>query len=387
MDIQPLGPAWDRALTAEELARRAAAEPAFAPELPEPERTARGCALYALTPLARAAVEGGAGLTRLRGSVCALGAFDGVHLGHRMLAEKTVREARELGLPAVAVTFDPDPADVLAGRERFSMLLPVVDRLRLLVSLGLDALLVVPFTRELAATGHREFLEGWLVPELGCRSLHVGSNFRMGSGGAGTVEALTAEAAELGVSVRGHELLAREGEVVSATRIRALVRAGEVGRAAELLGRDHCVRGRVVHGRGEGTSFGFPTANLSCDERSCLPGEGVYAALASVDGTAWPAAVNVGAPRTFGGEEGRAFLEPTLLGFSGDLYGRELEVSFVAWLREPRKFPSFEVLKATVLGNVEWVRRFMGESPIAPEVPVVPEAGHRAGSPVSGGRA
>ena len=222
----------------------------------------------------------------------------------------------------------------------------------------------MPFTRQTAATTHEAFLREWLVPLVGAISLHVGEDFRMGAGGAGTVFALREVASGLGVRIHGHELVRLGGEPVSATRIRALVRAGNVADTARLLGRYHCVSGVVVHGRGEGTSFGFPTANVSCSKLSCLPAEGVYAGIACVEGRLWPTAVNVGSPRTFGGEEGQAFLEPTLLGFSGDIYGRELTVCFVEWLREPRRFASLEELERTVLGNVEWVRRYVGGSEI-----------------------
>ena len=349
----PLGPARDGAIDADELRGLLASEPALLHALPAPETLAYGCRLYRLCNAAAPA-----------GSVCALGAFDGVHLGHRALVSSCIAEARELGAAAVAVTFDPDPADVLVGPEHGSALLPVSDRIRLLASLGLDAVLVVPFTRQTAATTHEAFLREWLVPLVGAISLHVGEDFRMGAGGAGTVFARREVASGLGVRIHGHELVRLGGEPVSATRIRALVRAGNVADTARLLGRYHCVSGVVVQGRGEGTSFGFPTANVSCSKLSCLPAEGVYAGIACVEGRLWPTAVNVGSPRTFGGEEGQAFLEPTLLGFSGDIYGRELTVCFVEWLREPRRFASLEELERTVLGNVEWVRRYVGGSEI-----------------------
>ena len=360
-DIRPLGPAWEHPLSRERALALVEAEPALVAELPRPARAPRGCGLYALTSAARPVPACGEGEVRLEESVCALGAFDGVHLGHRALVAAAVAEARELGVPAVAVTFDPDPSVVLSGPRPGDELLCVADRLRLLASLGVDALLVVPFTSELAAHDHASFLSGWLRACVGAVSLHVGRDFRMGRGGAGTVSALSEAARPLGMGVHGHELVEVDGSPVSATRIRGLVRGGEVEAAARLLARPHAVRGRVVHGRGEGTGFGFPTANVTLGPEACLPGEGVYAAFAISGGHAWPAAVNVGAPRTFGGEEGAAFLEATLLGFDGDLYGDELSVCFVAWLREPRKFASFDELKATVLGNVEWVRRFVGE--------------------------
>ena len=186
----------------------------------------------------------------------------------------------------------------------------------------------------------------------------------MGAGGAGTVAALRVVAGPLGIDVHGHELVSEHGRAVSATLVRGLIRDGQVEDAARLLCRDHMVRGVVEHGRGEGASFGFPTANVRIDASVCLPAEGVYAALVCDGSHAWPAAVNVGAPRSFGGVAGEPFLEASLVGFSGDLYGRRLSVSFVAWLREPRTFASLEELEATVLGNVAWVRKYLGEGEV-----------------------
>ena len=357
-------PVWARPLTQAKLAARLAAEPDRLPELPAPLHALRGCRLLVLSDVARTSLHTADDFFALAASVCALGAFDGVHLGHRALIAACVAEARECGLPSVAVTFDPDPADVLVGPSRGSTLLDVPDRLRLLASLGLDALLVVPFTPAFAATSSEVFLLDWLIPCVGACSLHVGADFCMGAGGTGSVEALVPLALQANIVVHKHGLVERAGAVVSATRIRSLVRAGEVESAARLLERDHRVCGTVVHGRGEGTSLGFPTADLACETSACLPAEGVYAGLACVGVHAWPAAINVGAPRTFGGKSGAAFLEATLLGYSGDLYGSALAVCFVARLREMRTFASLDELTRTIHTDVAWVRRNLGSGEI-----------------------
>lgn len=296
--------------------------------------------------------------------VAALGAFDGVHLGHRALVEAAVSEARRRGIPAIAATFDPDPAYVLGAPAGGADLLCAQDRVRLLLSLGLDGVLVIPFTTELAHTGYQAFVRDVLVGVAGVCSLHVGADFRMGAGGAGNVEALTKVGAELGMSVCGHELVGLGGRAVTATRTRGLIAEGSVADAACLLGRAHFVRGKVAHGRGEGGGFGFPTANIVVGAEACLPAEGVYAAFVGDGERAWPAAVNVGAPRSFGGGAGAPLVEATLLGFEGDLYERELSVAFVEWLREPRSFASTDELVSTVLGNVSWVRHNLGDVPL-----------------------
>ena len=169
-----------------------------------------------------------------------------------------------------------------------------------------------------------------------------------------------------GFDVTGVELLEQGGAPVTATRIRGLVHAGRVEEAAGLLGRPHMVVGRVEHGRGEGASFGFPTANIVCDLFACVPEQGVYAGFVTVadeDGVrcAYPAAINVGLPPSFEGEapEG-TLLEANLIGFDGDLYGSKACVSFVRWLRDSRPFATLEELERTVLGNIDWTGRALG---------------------------
>lgn len=382
-DIKPLGPAWERPLAAAELAGMLEREPALLPELPEPIACVQGIRLYVRGEACAHALWQGDEGASLSSSVCALGAFDGVHAGHRALVEATIAEAREAGVPALAVTFDPDPADVLTGPRPTSQLLSIADRARLLLALGLDGVLVVPFTPALAATSHADFMASVLVPVAHPSSVHVGSDFRMGRGGAGDVTALAEVGARIGMEVRPHDLVRSLGETVSATRVRDLVRSGDVEGAARLLCRYHAVSGTVVHGRGEGTAFGFPTANVECATEACLPAEGVYAAVALVDGHAWPTAVNVGKPRTFCGEQGAAFMEATLVGFSGNLYDRPATVCFVAWLREPRKFASLEELERTVLGNIEWVRRYLGAGEVSLGEAAAPDAAAQGAASVS----
>ena len=265
------------------------------------------------------------------------------------------------------VTFDPDPSELLAGERADRRLLSVADRVGLCRDLGVDRVEVLPFTAELAQRSPREFVE-LLVDRLGCmKTIYVGENFRFGTRGCGTTQTLTTLGDEFGFEVKVQPLLEVEGTSVSSSRIRALLGKGAVEQAACLLERCHYVRGTVAHGRGEGTSFGFPTANVCCDPRSCLPSEGVYACIVTDGSRAWPAAVNVGAPPTFA-ERRDAFLEANLLGFSGDLYDRELSVLFVSWLRASRPFSSLDELERVVLGNIASVAENVG----AHEVEVAP---------------
>lgn len=312
--------------------------------------------------------------------VCAIGAFDGLHLGHRQLLARARSEADALGASLVAVTFSPDPADVLAGPQASSCLLPCEARERALLALGADAVLSYDFTRELAALSYDEFVRKALCALLDLRLIVVGSDFRLGAGGRGTVEALSALGHADGLGVLGLDLLGSDGAPVTATRIRGLVRAGRVEAAAGLLGRAHCVAGRIEHGRGEGTSFGFPTANVMVDGSVCVPDQGVYAGFVTLGPAgsprgAWPAAINVGLPPTFAAGEGsqaggasrQTLLEANLIGFEGDAYGMEAHVTFVRWLRDSRPFSSVEELEATVLGNIDWSARAFGTRDVSRE--------------------
>ncbi len=292
--------------------------------------------------------------------VVALGAFDGVHLGHRALIDEAISVAHERSLHAVAVTFDPDPSDVLFPDSAEPKLLSCADRVRALSLEGLAAVVSIPFDRELASTPYDVFVRDILLGALDMRALRAGSDFRVGARGEGTMELLSELGAELGFDACGVELARHDGGVVSATRIRTLLEVGETLEAASLLGRHHFVRGEVVRGRGEGTGLGFPTANISCERGACLPARGVYAGYVRIDDAAWPAAINVGSSPTLD-EERQDFLEASLLGFSGDLYGRSASVVFCEMLRRERVFASREDLIETVLGNVEWVRENLGE--------------------------
>ena len=294
-------------------------------------------------------------------AVVAIGAFDGVHVGHRQLIEDCVRMARQKNARSVVVTFDPDPSEVILGTKAQHRLLGIEDRETLCRSLECDEVKVIPFTKELSELSPQEFVE-LLLDTIGpILTFHVGENFRFGAGGTGDTRELARLGESYSFDVVAHPLLRIDGEVVSSTLIRSILAEGRGGDVTCLLKRCHFVRGVVVHGRGEGTSFGFPTANVCCDGRSCLPAEGVYACVVTDGKRAWPAAANVGAPPTFS-ERRDAFLEANLIGFEGDLYDRELSVIFVKWLRASRRFSSLEELEQVVLGNIDWVRCNLGDA-------------------------
>lgn len=291
--------------------------------------------------------------------VVAIGAFDGCHRGHAALVRAAAADARARGIAAVAITFDPDPDQVLSAHPA-PQLTSLDDRCRALERLGATPA-VVPFTRELAALEHASFFEHILAPALDVRSVHVGCDFRMGAGGASGVRELHAWGAARGIEVHGHDLLQLAGEPVSATRIRRLLAAGDLAAANAALGRRYMVRGRVEHGRGEGSNMGFPTANVALGADQLLPAEGVYAGYAAVGARVWPAAINVGLPPMFRDSRASAHLEANLLGYAGDLYGAAIAISFDTYLRPSQRFASIEELIEAVQGDIARTRALAGE--------------------------
>lgn len=300
-------------------------------------------------------------LSSLGSVVAVIGAFDGVHRGHRALIEAACADARSQGMHAVAVTFNPDP-DVVVSPNPARKLTTYEDRVRLLASSGVDAVLEIPFTRELSQLDHAAFFLDVLFRACDVRSIHVGSDFRLGRNGASTVPIMQAWCAERDIALVGHDLLQEEGEVVSATHIRHHLANGELEQANCELGRRYLLRGRVRTGRGEGTGMGFPTANIAFDPSLQAPAEGVYSGLALVDGFVWPAAINVGVPPTFADRVGSASMEANLIGFSGNIYGDAISLVFAERLRGLVKFPSQEELVRTVLDNIDTVKRGFGEA-------------------------
>lgn len=293
----------------------------------------------------------------------AIGVCDGVHRGHQELIEALVRDARAHGCKAVVVTFDPDP-DVVVSPSPAQKLMTTADRLHALAQTGVDAVVAVPFTPEVAALDHVAFLS--LVSRLvDIRSIRVGSDFRLGRGGASGVAEMQAWGAERGVDVFGHELLCADGQTICATRIRQELRQGHVELAAELLGRPYMLRGIVAGGRHQGSDMGFPTANIQVPECIQVPADGVYEGLVLVEDTVWPAAVNVGLPPTYANDAASAHLEANLIGYAGDLYGASVSLAFTRWLRPSRVFDSLDELIATVEGNIDDIRHHLGEQGVS----------------------
>jgi riboflavin kinase/FMN adenylyltransferase len=250
----------------------------------------------------------------------AVGTFDGVHVGHRKVIE---------GAESV-LTFDPHPVSVVAPQHTPVLLTTLERKAELIASLGAQELIVIPFDADFAKRTAAQFVDDVLVGALGARQVAVGENFRFGHRAQGDARLLAGDRRFVTVV---HPLLEVDGEIVSSSRIRGLVLAGEVERANELLGANFQLRGEVVHGDERGRELGFPTANLLRDEALALPGHGVYAGLA--DGR--PAAVSIGVRPTFKTGRGE-LIEAYILDFDGDLYGTRLKLEFLERLRGERRF-------------------------------------------------
>lgn len=293
----------------------------------------------------------------------AIGVFDGVHRGHQELIEAVIRDAHDHGSKAVVVTFDPDP-DAVVSPSPAQKLMTTADRLHALAQTGVDAVVAVPFTPAVAALDHVGFL-ALLSRVIDIRSIRVGSDFRLGRGGASGVAEMRAWGTERGVDVYGHDLLCVNGQTVCATRVRHELGQGHVELAAELLGRPYMLRGVVAAGRHEGSDMGFPTANIQVSDGIQVPADGVYEGLVLVDDTVWPAAVNVGLPPTYADDAASAHLEANLIGYAGDLYGASVSLAFTRWLRPSRVFDSLDELIATVEGNIDDIRHNLGEQGVS----------------------
>ncbi len=279
--------------------------------------------------------------------VVAVGSFDGVHLGHRHLLHLALKEARDRRLPLLVYTFDP-PTKVFTRGEGF--LMDLTEKVLALKAEGVELILAVPFNEDFARRPAEAFLEDLI--RLEAQAIYVGEDFRFGRGRTGGPEDLAQVA-----PTRVVPLLELGGEAVKSSRIRALIQEGRVEEARHLLGRPYGAIGVVVRGDGMGRRLGFPTANLSVSPLKLLP-PGVYAVRAEGPMGRFPGMANVGTRPTLGG--GARRFEVHLLGYSGELYGEELMVTFLKRLREERRFPSLEALKAQLAQDREEALRYFG---------------------------
>jgi riboflavin kinase/FMN adenylyltransferase len=292
-----------------------------------------------------------------------IGAYDGVHVGHRLVIERVRRVADEQGLASAVVTFDLHPAAVVRPASAPRLLTDLEQKVELLGETGVDYVLVVRFDRARSEESAEDFVQEVLVGCLNTRAVVVGHDFHFGYRRQGNVAMLQTMGAELGFDVTGLRLFpGGPGDMpVSSTRIRQLLASASVEEAASLLGRPHQVRGVVTEGDQRGRLLGFPTANVAVPEAIAVPADGVYAGwYLRPDGIRRPAAVSLGRRPTFYEDADLALLEAYVLDFDGDLYGEQARIEFVAHLRGQSRFASVAELVAQMERDVAATRQVLG---------------------------
>lgn len=291
--------------------------------------------------------------------VVTIGVFDGVHLGHQVIIARTVERARTAGQPAVVLTFDPHPSEVLRPGSHPAVLTGPRRKAELVAQLGVDVLWVLPFTPDLLRTSPATFVHDVLVERLHSSQVVVGEHFRFGHKAAGDVPLLIRLGATFGFTAEGVALVADGTTRYSSTSIRALVAAGDVAGAATALGRPHRLDGVVVRGDARGREIGYPTANLQTEPYAAVPADGIYAGwLRRPHGEVLQAAVSVGSNPTFAGTERR--VEAYVLDFDRDIYGERVALEFVARLRGMHRFEDAGALAAQIGADVEATRTALG---------------------------
>lgn len=310
------------------------------------------------------------------GTVVTIGVFDGVHRGHQQLIARAVDEAKQRGVPSVMFTFDPHPTFVFRPDNVPNLLGTVEQRARIAQQLGIDHVVVIGFTKEIAAWSPAEYVDNVLVDILNASAVVVGKNFTFGHKAAGTSETLQELGAERGIDVTVLDLLEDGDHVVCSTWIRNALAEGNVSGAVEALGRPFAVEGEVTHGAGRGgRALGFPTANLYFPDLFALPEDGVYAGFVTVlrtndvpdggrvgtmpVGKRLPAAISVGTNPTFGHEP--RSVESFILDHEADLYGLDIRVEFISRIRGMETYESLDELIAAIGSDVAHTRQAVQE--------------------------
>ena len=293
-----------------------------------------------------------------RDTLLTIGVFDGVHAGHRHLLATLKQRAADRSLLSGVVTFDPHPQSVLHPDNELPWLSDVDDRVRSIRELGIDLVVVLTFTKEIALLTARQFLT-MIKTHLRMRGIVVGPDFALGQGRAGSIDQLRELGRQLGFSVEAVSQYTANGEAVSSTLIRQALAEGNPRRVHAMMGRYFHVKGIVITSAKRGRKMGYPTANIDVRPQQALPGDGIYATIADVDGRRFASATNVGARPTFG--DMRRTVEAYLLNYEGDLYGRELRLEFVQRVRDEQRFASAEELKRQIDRDVREVKAILGE--------------------------
>jgi riboflavin kinase / FMN adenylyltransferase len=289
-------------------------------------------------------------------TVATLGNFDGVHLGHQAILRKLVENSQNLNLPSVVMTFDPVPKKVLAPETAPPLIQTLEQRLEIFARLGINNTIVVVFNNEFARKTPQEFVKEYLIDLLHVHTFVVGGNFAFGYRKQGNLALLKQMGSEYGFNVECVDAVQDGGSRISSTLIRHEIQNGQIEQARVHLGHPFALRGAVVKGEQLGGKIGIPTANLQV-KNELLPARGVYACKAIFEQQEFPAAVNVGFRPTVGGK--KLTVEAHLIGFSGELYGKELELQFFHRIREEKQFAGIDALKAQIMTDINAARAYL----------------------------
>ena len=294
-----------------------------------------------------------------RGGVATIGNFDGVHLGHRRILETVVSKAREANRPSIAITFEPHPLAVLRPDHAPRRIQTLRQKEESIEAIGIETLLVIPFTRDFSLTEPEEFVRGFLGDRLAASELVLGQHFAFGRGKRGDLALLKRLGPECGFEASGVEEVIVDGEPVSSTRIRDALGAGRVAAANTMLGREYFIDGIVSKGDRMGRKIGYPTINLT-PENELVPADGVYVAGIEISsfGRRFDCVTNIGRRPTVY-EDFSTTIETYVLDFSSDVYGERVRLFFVERLREERKFPSVMALTEQIGRDIEATRKFL----------------------------
>ena len=284
-----------------------------------------------------------------------IGVFDGVHLGHRAVISTSEQHAEESGGMAVVVTFDPHPAKVLRPQNAPHLLTATQHKIALIRDLGAAHLLVLKFDQHFAATAPEDFVKQLATNSHPLREICVGHEWSFGKGRSGNLALLKELGSTYGFAVVGVKAVTLNGEVVSSTAIRGAVAQGDLVKATQMLGREYTILGTVKAGEQLGRKLGFPTANLSAHSEQ-FPPNGVYVAEARLAGALYRGVANLGYRPTVSGDEPERLLELHLFDFNRNIYGEEIEVRFLRYLRSEQKFKNVEALAAQIARDVKLAR-------------------------------
>ena len=293
---------------------------------------------------------------RFRNPVVALGNFDGVHLGHRLIFERTKEEAKKIGGESVALTFEPHPLKVLHPHRCPPLITPFKKKMMLIERLNMDVLICADFTPEFSALTAREFVRTVLVNRIGIRRIVVGYNYSFGRGREGTVKDLKRQAEEFGFEVTVIGPVQVGDHVVSSSAIRDAIQRGEMAEAAQMLGRHFMVLGKVIWGTARGRLLGVPTANVEI-LNELYPKNGVYAVEVMIENEFYQGVANVGVNPTFGAN--RFSVEVHVFDFGQDIYGKEIQVAFVERIRDEQAFETSDRLVEQIKRDTERARQIL----------------------------